>query len=144
LTAAGFCVNVVKLVAASYLTALDGALSSSEMHLIHLAYKSASIIARSKTTHPVPALRLSFLAHQLDHRHLHQLVHAADLIKVVQQVSHRGRLRDLAQRDESVALARRVGFLLSATGVLGRSIRTAARNVSSSSGASGMRCSWSW
>ena len=38
LTAAGFCVNVVKLVAASYLTALEGALSSSEMHLIHLAY----------------------------------------------------------------------------------------------------------
>lgn len=30
--------SVVRLVAASYLTALDGAFSSSKMHRIHLAY----------------------------------------------------------------------------------------------------------
>jgi len=37
LTAAGFCVKVVKLKAASYLTACDGAFSSSKMTRIHLA-----------------------------------------------------------------------------------------------------------
>jgi hypothetical protein len=37
LTAAGFCVRVVKLRAASYLTAWEGAFNSSKMTRIHLA-----------------------------------------------------------------------------------------------------------
>jgi hypothetical protein len=62
-------------------------------------------------THSVTSLRLGLLANQLDHRHLHQLVHARDLVKVVEEVSDGCGLRDAAERHERVALASGIGFL---------------------------------
>ena len=54
------------------------------------------------------ALCLGFLAHKLDHGHLHELVHAANLIEVVEQIADGRRLRDVAERHESISLTRRV------------------------------------
>lgn len=57
------------------------------------------------------ALGLGFFANKFYHCHLHELVHAADLIEVVEQVSDGGGLRNVAERYESIALACGVGFL---------------------------------
>jgi hypothetical protein len=62
-------------------------------------------------THSVTSLRLGLFANQLDHRHLHQLVHARDLVKVVEEVSDGRGLRNAAEGDERVALAGGIGFL---------------------------------
>ena len=60
----------------------------------------------------MPTLRFRLFPHQLNHRHLHQLVHTANSVKVVEEIPHSGGLRDVAEGDKGVALACRVGFLL--------------------------------
>ena len=89
------------------------------------------------------SFRLCFFANELNDRHLHELVHAADLVEVVEKIPHCGRLRDVAEGDEGIAFAGGVGFLgCQILLLLGPEQRlTAARKVSKSSGASGMRCS---
>jgi hypothetical protein len=89
-------------------------LSKLKMHRIQRAYhhRSAQSAAISKhtTTHPIRALRLGLQPHQLNHRHLHQLVHPLERIQHADQVPDGDGLRDPTQGDERVALARRVGF----------------------------------
>ena len=89
------------------------------------------------------SLRLCFFANELNDCHLHKLVHAADLVEVVEKIPHSGWLRDVAEGDKGIALAGGVGFLACQILLLvGPKQRlTAARKVSRSSGASGMRCS---
>lgn len=55
--------------------------------------------------------RLSLLPYQLNHSHLHQLVHGLDLIKIVEEILDGRGLRDVTESDKRVALACRVGFL---------------------------------
>jgi hypothetical protein len=91
------------------------------MHRIHRALGSRlALVIRARrdrsnprwtNTHSVTSLRLGLLANQLDHRHLHQLVHARDLVKVVEEVSDGRGLRDAAEGHERIALASGIGFL---------------------------------
>jgi hypothetical protein len=69
-------------------------------------------VAPTEQTYSVATLRLGLFSHQLNHGHLHQLVHSANRVKVVDQVSNSSGLRDVAERDKGIALTCRVGFLI--------------------------------
>ena len=94
LTAAGFWVKVVKLVAASYLTALEVEFSSSKMQRIHLAWLGQNLNHFLQQTYSVSSFDFSLLSDKLDHSHLHELVHAGDLIQITEKVSNGSGLRD--------------------------------------------------
>lgn len=61
-------------------------------------------------THPVRTLCLCLQPHQLDDRHLHQLIHRLQAIQHAQQIPHRHRLRNTTQRHKRVPFTCRVGF----------------------------------
>ena len=86
---------------------------------IHLAYKSNRdrvnethpAIYEGSCAHPVGTVALSVGPDQLNHGHLHKLVHRVDRLGRVQQVLDSAVVRHVAERDESVTLACNVGFL---------------------------------
>lgn len=62
------------------------------------------------STHPIRTLRLCLQPDQLNHRHLHQLIHRLQPIQHAQQVPNRHRLRDTTQRHKRVPFTGCVGF----------------------------------
>jgi len=80
-TAAGFCVNVVNVVAASYFTACDEAFSNSKMQRIYRAWLKDSLAHDinitedvQSITHPMSGIIFTIQPYNLNNTHLQQLI----------------------------------------------------------------------
>lgn len=115
-TAAGFWVREVRAVAASYFTACEEALRSSEINRIYRAcqhwqereFEETKESEREGLAHSMCSLILAVQSDDFNDAHLQQLVHARDLIKYLQDVLYRLRHSTVRQEHERVPLAGRV------------------------------------
>ncbi len=87
------------------------------MHRIHLACEEVRSDAQfnetmTLATNLVATFAPRFQPDQLNHRHLHQLVHPAQTIQHAEEVSNGEWLCDITEGDEGITTAGSVGFLV--------------------------------